>query len=405
MTAKAMILGYGATTLGLALVVLTVHVGSWMILQDGLARFGARIFHGEEFYDTSRVREKITRVAWLGFGIIIALALAEIVAFGFASLSWRVTLTLPLFLGILVAPVVYVFVYLFSVSWMFGRIRSRMDKESVTVPGVEDTEGLIREFAVSRTRDRGLSLSLIFGAVLPAMWAGVVFSIGVFPAGGRTGPEASMLGLSALLSGVAALLWIALVRWFLRISSPHQGLIDDSFFILNFLAKQRPDASYRRPPHLPWSFRASRPRNLMHEMGFGLARHVERYVRGTERRLTPYDYERLRSTYQAIAWALRSESIGAARNAENTQRYRELVIAGLTLVSVEEFNLLPDRYASLVADVPEQPVIRPRWQRWVETADTVLQRGRAFISVLILLAGILFFLATGRLVELLGLVK
>ncbi|MFJ4104834.1 hypothetical protein [Amycolatopsis japonica] len=405
MTAEAMILGYGATTLGLVLVVLTVHVGSWMVLLDGLVRFGARVFHGKEFYGKSSAWRKFVRVAWLVFGIIVALSMAETVAIGFAFLSWRVTLTLPLFLGILASPALYVLVYLALVGWIFRRILSRMDKEAVAVPGIEDVKGLIREFALSRARDRGVSLSLVFGAVLPAIWAGAVYLIEVFPAGGRVGPEAAMLGFAAALSAGATLLWIALIRWFLRISSPHQGLIDDSFSILAFLAMRRPDESYRRPPHLPWSFRASRPRNLMHKWGFGLARHVERYVRGTERRLTPYDYERLRATYQDIAWALRSESIGAARNAENTQRYRELVIAGLALVSVEEFNLLPDRYASLVANAPEQPVVRPRWQRWVGTADTVLQRGRAFISVLIVMAGILFFLATGQLAELLGLVK
>lgn len=405
MTAEAMILGYGATTLGLVLVVLAVHAGSWMVLLDGLVRFGARVFYGKEFYGNSSTWRKFARVLWLVFGIIVALSVAETVAIGFAFLSWRVTLTLPLFLGILVAPVVYVLIYLASISWIFGRILSRMDEEAVTVPGIEDIKGLIREFAVSRARDRGISLFLVFGAVLPAIWAGVVYSIEVFPVGGRTGPEAAKLGFAAALSASAALLWIALVKWFLRISSPQQGLIDDSFSILEFLAMRRPDESYRRPPHLPWSFRASRSRNLMHEMGFGLARHVERYVRGTERRLTPHDYERLRTTYQDVAWALRSESIGAARSAENTQRYRELVIAGLALVSVEEFNLLPGRYASLVANVPEQPVTRPRWQRWVETADTVLQRGRAFISVLIVMAGILFFLVTGQVAELLGLVK
>jgi hypothetical protein len=405
MTANAIIIGYGVATLGLAAIVLAVHVGSWTVLLDGLARFGVRIFHGKEFHGESRAIGRVGRAVRLGFGILLALVLAEFVAVVSALLSWRVTLNVPLFWGILAAPVVYVLVYLVSVCWMYGRIRSRVEKVAVTVPGVGDTEGLAREFAVSRTRERGWRLSLIYVVFLPVVWAGAVFSVETFPEGGRTGPEAAMLSLSPFLSAGAALLWIAMFRWFLRFSSPHQALIDDSFSILEFLAMRRPDESYRRSPHLPWSFRASRPRNMMHQKGFGLARHVERYVRGTERRLTPYDYERLRTIYQAIAWMLRSESIGAARNAENTQRYRELVIAGLALISVEEFNLLPERYASLVADAPEQPVVRPRWQRWLEASDGLLQRGWKFASFLILLVGTLFFLATGRLIEALGLVK
>lgn len=102
---------------------------------------------------------------------------------------------------------------------------------------------------------------------------------------------------------------------------------------------------------------------------------------------------------------LRSHAIKAGFDQERTLGYRQLVVASLALLTVEDPASLPARVEPLVADVLQQPDRSSAGRRRYEAFNAFVQNGWKTISLLIVVILAIVFAVTGQWSSLGGLVK
>ncbi|WP_328645640.1 hypothetical protein OHS58_38225 [Amycolatopsis sp. NBC_00348] len=396
---ETMMRGFAARLVLFAALVAWCHVGCRIIQHDGLLRGFLRVRYRRQFHDGSR-RGHWARLLRLSFSVFFVVLVAETLGL----VAYRVGMgAVTVWVVFLFAPF-YIACYLVMGSRTF-RAASKHQAGDWSLLDDHDRDETLRDLAASYTANRMSGLTLL-AALLPGMvWAGGTITVVTFPARADAGKVGDFSQAGTVASLGLAVFGLYLVQSALRYVFPHRTLIHDAFRLLWYLDERRLSERPIRGAQLPRSFIAARWRNYTHRVGFGLAHYTDRCARGMADTLTPRDHERVTAAYRGVTGELRSHAIKAGFDQERTLGYRQLVVASLALLTVEDPASLPARVEPLVADVLQQPDRSSAGRRRYEAFNAFVQNGWKTISLLIVVILAIVFAVTGQWSSLGGLVK
>jgi hypothetical protein len=392
--------GFGTRLVLFAVLVTWCHVGCRIIQHDGLLRGFLRVRFRRKFHDDGRRRAHWARVLRLGFAVFFASLLGTTLGF----VAYKIGLGAVTVWVVFPFTPLYVACYLVVGGRMFRAATKRLEGDWSLLDD-HDRSGTLRDLAVSYTANRMSGLTLL-AALLPGMvWTGCTIAVVTFPGRTDVGKVGDFSQAGVVASLGLAVFGLYLVQSALRYVFPHRTLIHDAFRLLWYLDESRLAERSIRGAQLPRSFIAARWRNYTHRVGFGLAHYTDRCVRGMVDTLTPHDHERITAVYRRVTGELRSHAIKAGFDQEWTLAYRQLVVASLALLAVEDPAPLAVRVEPLLAGVLQQPDRTSAGRRRYEAFNAFVQNGWKTISLLIVVILAVIFMVTGEWASLAGLVK